>query len=330
MRKDLLLDPFGVFDAKGIFRPSRQDREEQERLQALVWRLRRLFEEAMGGGVAGDLARALQWLADHGEALERAVVAWADLIEELVQSAERQYGTRSGQGALKTSEVQEALRRILRDRIDLPRIPAYLDPLIVDVIVSVAIDLVVAIVNDQGMWIADNYRARPVGFFRRLVRWLLSPFRWFTERVLKPLVFFPLLALSIRFYYWLQGPVMLSPEVEAAVVRVQEQGFPVDVRQALTALTQGVIWIGLHRDQVVAGFRLVIVVVQEAEGFLSMTGPEKKRYARNLVWAVLRDLGFDVSGGLLYAVVDAVISASIEVAVQLANKRGALRPARAA
>ena len=41
----------------------------------------------------------------------RAVVAWVELIETLVQTEERRYGRQSRLGAVKKEEIKEVIRR---------------------------------------------------------------------------------------------------------------------------------------------------------------------------------------------------------------------------
>ena len=83
------------------------------------------------------------------------------------------------------------------------------------------------------------------------------------------------------------------------------------------------VWIGTHRDQLVAALELVFAAVQEAESYLTMTGPEKKAFAHDLVLAVLDEIGFEERAGLMLAIVNSMISGAIEASVAIFNKRGA-------
>jgi len=81
-------------------------------------------------------------------------------------------------------------------------------------------------------------------------------------------------------------------------------------------------WISAHRAQLLAAFELAIVAVEEAEAYIQLSGPDKKAYAEKLILAVLDDLGFQERTGLLFALVNSLISSSIEATVSLFNKRG--------
>jgi homoaconitase/3-isopropylmalate dehydratase large subunit len=62
--------------------------------------------------------------------------------------------------------------------------------------------------------------------------------------------------------------------------------------------------------------------VQQAEVYVSLTGAQKKAYARDLVLAALEELGFEQGTGLLFSIIDSTIQSSIEMSVNLFNKRG--------
>jgi hypothetical protein len=62
-------------------------------------------------------------------------------------------------------------------------------------------------------------------------------------------------------------------------------------------------------------------VVQEIEGFLEATGPEKKAYAKQVVFEVLGDLGFDSSNFFFSVKVEAGVDMAIDSIVHLFNKR---------
>jgi hypothetical protein len=87
-------------------------------------------------------------------------------------------------------------------------------------------------------------------------------------------------------------------------------------------------WIGAHRTELTAMVELVFAVVQDAEGYLSLSGPEKKAYSIELVLAVLGELGFGERAGLLFELVNFVVSSGVEAAVHLFNKRGVFRHGR--
>jgi hypothetical protein len=82
------------------------------------------------------------------------------------------------------------------------------------------------------------------------------------------------------------------------------------------------VWVSSRRRTLMVLVEVVSAAVHEAEGYLSLSGPEKKAYARDLVLAVLDELGFAQRTGLLFAIIDSTINSAIEGSVHLFNKRG--------
>ena len=119
-------------------------------------------------------------------------------------------------------------------------------------------------------------------------------------------------------------------EVEAAVQAVERDGTLLHAGDLVAGAAQVIRWMSEHRAQLIAVFELVLGAVQQAEVFANLSGAEKKRYASSLVLAVLDDLGFHERTGLLFAIVNSLISASIESGVRLFNKRGVFRNAGSA
>jgi hypothetical protein len=93
-------------------------------------------------------------------------------------------------------------------------------------------------------------------------------------------------------------------------------------KQLLNAVVDLLGWVGAHRKPLIAIFDLVCAAVQEVEGHFSLSGPQKKSYAHDLVIAVLSDVGIELRAGWLFAFIDSMVNAAIEVAVHLFNKRG--------
>jgi hypothetical protein len=288
---------------------------EEQRIRVSLETLRRLLQEAVNAGFDRDVADALRWLADNGPAIEKGVVAWVDLLELLVQDTEERFGTQPGRGEFKADQVKAVVRYLLRaERFSLPRVPDYLQPLVLDVVVDWSIDAVVEIVNEHDLWLPS--REAPA----TLLQWLALQFRRLL-RLLRPL--WEVLARVASWIYWgLHRNLPLSPALRAALRRIEKEGMLVDPQQLLREVSRSLIWLGTHRRSVVAGVALISAAVQEAERFLELSGPRKKEYAQAFVWAVLDELGFDVKSGVVYALVNALIGSGIESAVHLFNRRG--------
>jgi hypothetical protein len=303
--------------------PTPEQRSRRVFLASLIWRLRRVLRDAVGAGLDVELAEMLNTLARNRRQIERAVVVWVDLIEIVVQTLEESYGRASGRGEIKQLEAKAILRHLLREgRFRLPVLPDYLQPVVIEVVVELSIRALVQAINDNSLWTSTNERPASAGHrLTYLLRWL--------QVVTRPL-WEPVVRFAVRVWVWLRSRVPLSPTARAAVERVREEGLVDDPNVVLSAVSRVVVWIGRHGDQVVAAFTVVFDVVQEAEQFREMSGPEKRAYATDLVWAVLDDIGVDVGDGLLYAIVDAIIGGVIESAVHLFDKRQGFVTSRAA
>ncbi|HYC89911.1 MAG TPA: hypothetical protein VEO54_11920 [Thermoanaerobaculia bacterium] len=300
-----------------IFHDGRGRRDEpasrREELRADIRAVRQLLRTAVADGLDKDLATALNFLARHGEAIRRAVIVWIDLIEVLVQDAERRYGGQPGKGALKAAEVKEVVRYLMRDRsFAIPDVPRHLQPVIIDLVVDWSIDVLVLMANRYGLWV-DGTVPRPHSLFSRFRAWLGKKAR---------LLFAYVLYLYGRIRQAFQTPVVISPEVKAAVEALEREGLIVSQEQFFRGIGDLLVWVSSRRRTLLALVEVVSTAVQEAEGYLSMSGPEKRAYTRDLVLAVLDELGFEHRTGLLFAIIDSTIYTAIEGSVHLFNKRG--------
>lgn len=292
--------------------PHRPDsREVQFRID--LWRFRRLLAEAFGSLDPANINAELAWLTAETGRLQRAFVAWADLVELLVQHAETAHAGETGTGRLKKAEVEGALRLLARSpRFAIPGVPAPLAPVLFDIFVSWAIDVIVVQVNARGLWTHDSAAGSGGGWRERLRHWLF--------RALRPAA--NLLGwIAARVWYALETPIVTSAEIRAAVQAVEREGFPSDADPVAT-ISRILVWFGTHRDSLVEASELVYSAVQQAETFAALGGPEKKQYVRDLVWAVLADSGLVPASGILAALIDAGIDFLIESSVRLFNKRG--------
>jgi hypothetical protein len=287
-------------------------------LQATIWRFRQLLQEVTGGGGTDrDLMVVLSSLSLNSDRVERAFVAWVDLIEVLVQNSEQRYGSAPGRGALKADEVKEIVRYLLQtDRLDLniPNVPKPLQPVIVDILVGTLVDAVVSLANRYGTWV--DVTPSPKSFHARLV--ILASG---VGRILAPITV-PFAWLLGQIYYFFRVRVRLSTAVQSALDAIRRDSTLVDERQLVAGTLDTFVWIGNHHQQVIAAFELVSAVVQEAERFFEASGPEKKAYARDLIFAVLEDAGLKLQTGLMHAIVSALLDAAIDAAVRIFNKRG--------
>src|SRR6185369_14193432 len=99
---------------------------------------------------------------------QRAIVVWIDLVEVLIQNAERRYGATPGMGPMKAAEVKEVVRYFMRNRrLNIPDIPQFLQPVIIDLAVDWSVDVLVLIANRYGLWVEKGSLTRPPTIFAR-------------------------------------------------------------------------------------------------------------------------------------------------------------------
>jgi hypothetical protein len=187
-------------------------------------------------------------------------------------------------------------------------VPPELEPFVTEVIVQWSVDAVVEVANAYGLW--TDVEPEPQ---------LSAPGRWLAR------TFSPALRAVGNAAVWvwehLYPPPALSPALQKAVEAVERDSLIAQQPAVITSIGAAFTWIGHHRANIVAAVQLVAAVVNEAETFANLSGPEKKAYAHDLVFAVLEEAGLRVPDGLLRAKLSAIVSAAIEALVHLFNKR---------
>ncbi|MEW6729937.1 MAG: hypothetical protein AB1489_01250 [Acidobacteriota bacterium] len=294
------------------FRAKQPTRREEFR--STILEVRRLMRTAMAEGLDRDLARALNFLSKHDKTIQRAIIVWIDLIEVLIQNAEQRYGSTPGMGPLKAAEVKEMVRYLLRNRsLNIPDIPQYLQPVIVDLVVDWSVDVLVLMANRYGLWVENGSRTKP--------QTVLIKFRASLHKFIR-LLFLFIIKLFENIRKMFQRPVVISPEIKAAIDAVEREGLIISEGQLFHGVADLLVWVSTRRKTLMILVEVVSAAVHEAEGYLSLSGPEKKAYARDLVLAVLDELGFEQRTGLLFAIIDSTINSAIEGSVHIFNKRG--------
>jgi len=299
----LLLSPFFA---------GRSDRRKE--LRADIVELRQLLRIATEEGLDKDLAAALNFLAEHSKQIQRAFVVWMDLIEVLVQDAERRYGSARGMGELKAAHVKGTIQYLWRNHaFDIPNVPKFLEPVIMDVVIDWSIDVALLLVNRYGLWVekGSTPKARSLlitikSQLRRAVLAVVGLFFW----------------VYVRIRRAMPSEVMISPEVKAAIDAVSREGLIVHQRELFKGVTDLLVWVSAKKRTLMVLVEVTSAAVQQAEVYVSLTGPQKKAYARDLVLAALEELGFEQGTGLLFSIIDSTIQGSIEASVNLFNKRG--------
>ena len=289
--------------------------DQRERLRASIWQIRQLLRVAVEEGLDQDLMRGLNRIAERREEIERAFVVWIELIEVMVQEVEQRYGSEPGRGGLKADEVKEAFRQLFQDyRFDIPKVPQLFEPLVIDLIIGWIVDALVEVLNRNGMW--TTLKSSPKGY-----AWFFALVMRFGRKVIWPLLE-PVARLAIRIWQKTRIRPVLSPGIRAAIEGVKREGLLLKEKQLLDWLVGLIRWTAEHKKSLLALIDVILSAVQEAERFSELSGPEKKKFARDLVLAVLDNLGFTQRAGLLFAVIDSMLGGIIESAVHLFNKHG--------
>ncbi|ODS22365.1 hypothetical protein AB835_14565 [Candidatus Endobugula sertula] len=193
----------------------KQDQVENE-LTPIVLKIRRLLREITGQGMDIDIANKIKLIAEGGQQFSRALVAWLSFIDTLLNSANKRYGTTEDQ--ITTREVKAAVRLIYRSRkIDMPHIPNWIEPIIIDLLVSLSVDIIRLAAQRYGLWEMSKppdislWRKGLNLFWRYRINLLISAARFF-GKVYK--------WCSDR--YW--KSVHLSPDVLEAIDLVEKEG----------------------------------------------------------------------------------------------------------
>ncbi len=283
---------------------------ERQRIRVAVEDIRRLLHQVMGGGMAEEFAEGLNALAKNGDRIEQAIIVWFRLLDVLVQNAERRYGGQHSRGSIKKRELQAVMRRLLRsDQFDfnLPNVPDYLEPMIIDIAVSWTVDALVTVTNSYGLWDEEASHDR-IATLWVWVRFLTAPI-WI------PITWLVSLLWKLRNAIRVRMP--LSPSVRSAIEAVERRGILARKQELSRDAIDVVLWINEHSKSLIAMVELVFSVVQEAERFTQLNGADKKQYARDLILEILHEAGFDVRSGVFYFIIEVVINTMIEVAVDL-------------
>jgi hypothetical protein len=285
---------------------------------ANVANLVHLFHSAVGREQSRTLISLLNSISQNGPQIQRAFIAWLDLVEVLVQEAENDYQVSPGKGKLKKEQVKSALRYLSRTRkLGGSKLVGSLPPVAIDLLIDWSIDQIVLLTNQYDLWVQESLPATPAQRFRDALRRVISFVGSTLARFLG--------RLAEWFDEFSPEPV-LSPKLEAALKAVEQEGLISGEENLVRGVVQLVIQLGSSKQEIILASEVIFAAVQEAETYLSLSGPGKKEYARNLINAVLEESGFSTRSQLLSAFIDVGIDLLIETSVHLFHKRGVFPP----
>lgn len=290
---------------------------------AEIERLVGLLREAMGGGVYDDFTAALSEMVQHRDEIQKSFLASINLVGVLTHAAERR-DPRSKRGWLKKQEVKAAFRYLLKaDKFEIPHVPDYLRPYVIDVAVDVSIDFVVEISNKGDLW---DPAERPGS--RTSIRGGLGDTLCRLAKGTQP-IWGRIVQFFAFLWEALQQRTVLTPELQKALVEADRAGLVKQKTAGVERAQKMVVWVGDHGDQLKALFELISEAVQTTETLFSSSksGPEKKGYARDLIMSTLKALGSPLGSGLFSLIAAAIVDSLIDAAVQLFNKFPEQEPA---
>jgi hypothetical protein len=231
-----------------------------------TWKLRRAYDAVSSSSptLIPDLLKSVTSLLQHSSA---GLIYWLQFIEDLVQEAERIYGTKPGRGDYKATQVKAAVYYVCskspRAKVWFPR------PVLLDVTIDWTVDGIAYLLNSRRLWCpGDN--GVPAGSGEAM--WL----RAFLLRV------------AAYIYAIVTPHPRLSPSLRPAVDRIvaAQDADPFDTldrfESVLHVLQQG-------RQSIVPLLELIAVATSEAESFLHLSGAQKQEYARDLVMVFIED-----------------------------------------
>jgi hypothetical protein len=263
-----------TFGAFGLASPAPQSQQSgrkpwnRQRMRLLFWKLRRAYELSVKSGAIEELGKVFSHLANSGVGVVELVLAWVDLIETVIQETEARFSSRPGGGAQKKAYVKSVLIELISRSKVAKAAPDLFTTWVIWAGVDIAVDAIVRIINDRALWADDDDTAPQDAnsWFRRLGRriavFLLNVFAWLYTRQLQR--------------------VELSPAVQQSVDRVLAD-HPIDPMRLIDDVRGLLDWLGKHREEILAVVDLVTAATEQVEVFISLSGPEKQAYARDLI-----------------------------------------------
>lgn len=294
-----------------LFRGSKsrsRDKQQQEAFAATILTFRANLNRVLTPEIEADIKFLLSKTGENRQQIIDFLTAFIELIGELVQENEKTYGKQRNLGKLKARRVKATIKYLFEKKdIDLPNVPDYLEPFIINKAVDWMISVVVQLYNkNSGAW--DDVGEAPKS------RWVYPEIWWFRVIEFIAKLFTPLLFLIAKINP--SRPPKLSPALTEKVDRLVDVWNQGEKKNHVKTGVDALIWIGHHQDELKAFMNILTDIINLAEGLKNASGPEKKSYAKNLFMAVLKDLGFIRSSGLFYSLVDFALDISIDVMVK--------------
>jgi hypothetical protein len=273
------------------------------RFDVRVWSLHRLTRNAIGADLEAEVVERLAQVPRWLRGIRAAFVAWVELIEALVQIAERRHG--AGSGDLKSNEVRDALAGLHA------RVPEGFPPdvagLASDASVEHSIDAVVELLNQFSLWrevdVPDWPDLKKPGMRERAAQLVARLARWVA-------------AAATRLANALERPPRPRQHVAVAEELAARFGDD-DHHRVLGSMYEALVWFRSHQAALLRALTLPSSAVQLAIMDDTLDAREQERYASDLVFASLDETGLgealDMTSGAAELVVWCLVGATARI-----------------
>lgn len=302
--------------------PSGSVRRDARELAAAIRRIKSDLDDFLTDEVRNDLEQLLQHIDRNRDRYRDAVLLWIDLLEEISALMEGEYGDKTG--PLKNRKVRAAMYYLMKGFVgkqELPNVPPFLRPIVLEVAIRWTVEFLVALDNKQcdrpELWEGispekprGELLKMDVRFTATWDRWMELLGTWIVGWFLKP----PKLDGKLRV------------KVDAILQRWHERNMETDttpVERTVGVVFRTVRWVGDHANEMRALVDLLTVAVVEAAKLSRLSRNERIAVVKEaMVILIQDDLGLTgpLWGEIIRVMVD-IMADSIE---DLFSKRGHL------
>lgn len=309
-----VLTGLGVSGSAGSAEPEGPD------LRAAVFLLKERLRDVAGDDWKKTVVEDGRDVLAKARVSQRVLVAWVGAVNILIQEVEAHCASQPGEN--KKLLVKAIARRLVRkSRLSLPMVPRWAEPLVIDGVVDIGIDFAVALNNRNDGWQLDE--VAPGGLLQRL-HWWFSMLSARLARGLGALLRPVLKCAALLYLAWTNLRLRLDPlppDLEDMLAGIDGTGIGRDLQALRDFVTAAASWLHENRERILAFLDLAADVTREAEWFGGLDGPDKKAYARQLLLAVLADMGVQIDSGLGAGLIRFGVDQLIEAGVVLMHGR---------
>jgi hypothetical protein len=289
-----------------------------EQLVEDFWRLSRDLDTLLTPDVRATLVSVVERIKADREEYRRTLEAWIDLTEELCLEAECEHG--DGTGPLKLQRVKAATFQLFyrfMESTSLPHLPAYVQPLVIDLAVRGLVEFVISLVNtpqpERSLWrhvSLPRARALPAKFGDRA---------WASVTRRKDHLLESILA-------WLLRPPALPRRLQIKINAIADQ-WDKDAAASGIPTAQGVAlnvfsifnWLGTHGPQLRSAVDAISIAVHWSAEFFHLSLAERVELIERAFDEYLEQIG--LGDTLLARILRAFLDLTVEEVIDLFAKR---------